>query len=808
MHLDTHFVPPSSGLLSIAEIAAWQVPDALDGERTIVAALPALQRGAVWKPQQIEALWDSLIRGFPIGAFMLTPFDQDRGKQRAPHDQPGIAEPNHHLLDGQQRSTALALGFLNPWKPVKDVNAVLWVDLGEPPESSDMDLIFRVVTCSHPWGYRRSDAARTIETKRMREAMDAYRGAATAEYATTPPRQFPLDRVWPIDAECPIPLAIVIEEIRQGEADDAVLAANVRARMADLPFWGKGESSWQQSVTEALSGKDAKASRRFGLLAQGLRALLEPTRGYRVPCLVLPAIPAAETRQADDQDPVETLFIRVNQGGTRLDGEELIYSILKSIWTDAPSLIEGLGHQLALPSRLVVLCSRLVLAERDSETSLPRAPDVSRFRRLMHGSDRTTEHFAEDLKRFLQTDGQEESQGCRVFRIAKRLLTEGPYALPPVLATNLAQKSPAVMLLLLRWIVRMLDEKREPLLPVNGKARKRLLGFLTALGWFGENQEQAVAAVWSKLQTAKDAELERFFSPANFGQTLGLGRAGGLHMIPLPPPHVLDKMIADSVTAARGTYGGFGDPQHGFWTGWNWFDWMSGRMSRDLSIWYTENIHARWKSADVTADGETIDANARFQDAWTAFINGLSTNHNVLLYGQRHALASWFEDYDPSQPDQLEDVNRPWDYDHIHPQSYLKSSNGNTLRNIPRIVWDWHSTIGNLRAWPLELNRGDSNATPDLKLGSDNPRTKQIEAAYGLKNDSAKKKASFIKNDWEHWKKCVPTGQCPRNYLALADQYGVQRQELIRAITTRFSALYREWHETLKVEDLMSGARL
>ena len=34
--------------------------------------IPALQRGLVWKPKQVELLWDSLLRGFPIGLFMLS----------------------------------------------------------------------------------------------------------------------------------------------------------------------------------------------------------------------------------------------------------------------------------------------------------------------------------------------------------------------------------------------------------------------------------------------------------------------------------------------------------------------------------------------------------------------------------------------------------------------------------------------------------------------------------------------------------------------------------------------------------------
>jgi hypothetical protein len=480
-------MPSSSDLLKLREIAAWQVPEALAGPPPIVATLPALQRGAVWKPQQIEAIWDSMVRGFPVGAFMLTPYDQDRGQQKPRHQQPGVANPTHHLLDGQQRSTAIALGFLNPWV-AEEVKAVLWVDLAEPPESSDMDFVFRVVTRSHPWGYRRSDPSRTIEKKRMRSAMDDYRNAAPPEFLTVRPRAFPLNRVWPVEAGCPIPVPVIIEAILAGVVSDEELASSVLDHLTTLPFWGDGTLAWQQSVRKALNGDDVTALQRFQLLSQGLRRLLDDADGFRIPCLMLPAMPFSNDGM---QDPVETLFIRVNQGGTRLDGEELIYSILKSTWTDAPELLENIGHQLAVPSRLVILCSRLVLAQRNADAKVPLAPDVSRFRRLMNGSDSSAQEFADDLKQFV------ENNGHLVFCIAKDLLTKEQYGLPPVLATELAQKSPAVVLLLLRWIVRMQEQGFDPL-GLEPKSRKRLLGFVTALGWFGHNSEQAVAAVWPR----------------------------------------------------------------------------------------------------------------------------------------------------------------------------------------------------------------------------------------------------------------------------------------------------------------------
>ena len=52
-------------VFTLKEISEW----VKDGS---LVDIPALQRGLVWKPKQVELLWDSLLRGFPIGSFMLS----------------------------------------------------------------------------------------------------------------------------------------------------------------------------------------------------------------------------------------------------------------------------------------------------------------------------------------------------------------------------------------------------------------------------------------------------------------------------------------------------------------------------------------------------------------------------------------------------------------------------------------------------------------------------------------------------------------------------------------------------------------
>ncbi len=95
------------------------------GSKTYV--LPAIQREFVWKPEQIERLFDSLMQGYPIGTFLFWKVEAaTSGKfkfydfvlnyhQRDAAHCPELGKIHHQsvtaVLDGQQRLTALNIGL-------------------------------------------------------------------------------------------------------------------------------------------------------------------------------------------------------------------------------------------------------------------------------------------------------------------------------------------------------------------------------------------------------------------------------------------------------------------------------------------------------------------------------------------------------------------------------------------------------------------------------------------------------------------------------------------------------------------------
>jgi hypothetical protein len=99
----------------------------LEGIHSSQYVLPAIQREFVWGPDQIRGLFDSLMRGYPIGAFLFwkvepaqtalyTFYDfitnyHEKSSPYAPVKQIPAGQGTTAILDGQQRLTALNIGL-------------------------------------------------------------------------------------------------------------------------------------------------------------------------------------------------------------------------------------------------------------------------------------------------------------------------------------------------------------------------------------------------------------------------------------------------------------------------------------------------------------------------------------------------------------------------------------------------------------------------------------------------------------------------------------------------------------------------
>lgn len=149
-------------VVSLAKWLDWIVGN--DDERRVV--LPMLQRGSVWKASQIIDLWDSVLRGFPIGSLMVSRYTGsavafDTKKRTEVRDAVAVT-------DGQQRTLALTVAWPRP--PSFESDQCLWIDLSDNEPLAGREWVLRATTKNQPFGTAQDNPDRKISWEDRRQA--------------------------------------------------------------------------------------------------------------------------------------------------------------------------------------------------------------------------------------------------------------------------------------------------------------------------------------------------------------------------------------------------------------------------------------------------------------------------------------------------------------------------------------------------------------------------------------------------------------------------------------------------------------
>ena len=101
-----------------------KVGDLVKDVRNGRIGLPDLQRPFVWKDNKVRELFDSMLKGYPVGYIMLweSPADYETKKSSIGNNDKTYDEPKELVIDGQQRLTALVAAMFAV--KVKDKNFV------------------------------------------------------------------------------------------------------------------------------------------------------------------------------------------------------------------------------------------------------------------------------------------------------------------------------------------------------------------------------------------------------------------------------------------------------------------------------------------------------------------------------------------------------------------------------------------------------------------------------------------------------------------------------------------------------------
>ena len=594
--------------------------------------IPPIQRGLVWNAVQTEVLWDSILRGFPIGTFSLKKKDGD---------------DEYDLLDGQQRTNAISLGFAFADLPSKDdmakarvalksgkeydnlpecvvkaMKPVLWIDLvpsrdDEKLSRAKRKFYFKVTTAAHPWGYGNSDDEKNndrFNADKIRNAFDTYCEKCRKSSSSIEPKPFPYE-FWPFEKTgMPIPLCIIvhylIKEVKEGcpSFEDFINWCDGRPEIR--------EANWYQF--NLPRGDDKLIADNWVELVCAIR---ERVKNYKVVGIIAQNI---------NDDDIGLLFERMNKNGTVPDDEEIQYSLVKDklrnhVTRDTWERLDKYASRLGISgSNLLNIILRYLIGISDKENSLP-GQNLSTAKVLA---------FADYLRDFL----------CRcdngAFDLLDRAFNEyRPYGMVMNwLLAEIAGNSHGVLLV---YILRVISDN------ILQSSKLKIPGLASCILWFSKNLEKVVKDMWSCGADYKS------------GLYIALSRTDGMTM----PAKLKDVE--------------------------EYFN----------SICTAENLE-QMEQSFVKKD--TNPNLISLRNVWHGF-NGQASHFgkSLLLWGCRKYLSRVFLGYEPGQPQWYEQCT-PWDYDHLLPKAWLEEA---ACPERFKIYESVVMSIGNSAPVQFQLNR-------------------------------------------------------------------------------------------------------
>ena len=393
-------------------ITAKQLAEAMtSGQKTI--QLPAFQRDAVWDENHIQLLWDSILRGYPISSIIFAkadpstvvkPLSLQKNQAQQTNQSP---ETEYILLDGQQRSRAIALG-IRPWQTGD--SARMWIDLGQL--ESNLSRFF-VCTLRKPWGVGATDAMQRKALEKMNDGEDLRIDQDT------------LIHTWPVKASLPVPLAELIQLLLNSEKE-----------------------KWRSLVPPYDITNEATEN------IEDLLSQIEKALSYCVPIYLVENLLL-------DTDILGEIFKRLNRQGVQMSEEDLFFSALKVIWPQAHDLVwqifsdPGTGRFLG-PASIVHLATRLVEVKKARDIA---KLDQKTFKRLSQPSAEGEESFLGQMQ-ILLTPGATASNRSQIheaLRCARQTLMYNPLLSkddPGLPAPFLANLRARVWHTLTAWIIK------------------------------------------------------------------------------------------------------------------------------------------------------------------------------------------------------------------------------------------------------------------------------------------------------------------------------------------------------------------
>ncbi|UCV10280.1 DUF262 domain-containing protein [Dechloromonas denitrificans] len=656
--------------VAVVKLSEW-LDWASGNNDNVSIVLPMIQRGSVWKPEQIINLWDTLLRGMPIGSFMLNsvPLGTKVLRMGIKNEKAEeLKSPGYALLDGQQRT----LSMLIAWQSKVLMDRRLWVDFAD---EANVGQVFRmrVTTENQKFGFQRQSPSTKLPLADRRKAILAYE----AEHGDKAPLDFLKTCPYVNGHSLPLDLKELIQRwvcINCSEKWKAEVCSKLKKIKKWRPLLNNesNKSAWEEYlVWDALDEKlQMQAIGYVESLSFALNQLF---------ILEIPLIKVRDEIINNNDDslepPLAILFKRIGTGGTDLSTADYAYSVIKNRYPETYELVEtlhGVGSisTTLTDTDLVMTALRLAVAETKATKDVAN-PDKQEFHRMLKiGGDGLIQKF------FGLIDSKELGQSfAELESILLYHKDTNPNGLPrlafPLLGRPLIQ-------VLLRWI-RMTKD-------VNGTCeinRDEIIRFVLFWIMWVKDSGNASRIAFSKLESvSKDYLLGKTIADLLIKEEVAF---------PLISPDELEKVanLVYSISPSNPK-----KPLRG-WHG-RFFDETDNEGHKSARTFY-----ARW---------------------WN---KNNSYTHTVLLWLQREYVATLTGVMYAGRED-----DTPYDYDHLCPSNHWHgwTGEGNNPSSLTMFCENKEAlvrvgnSIGNLRVWDSVKNRSDGDTAPDVKL-----KLKQID---------------------------------------------------------------------------------
>jgi len=722
--------------IPLVEYVSWFIDE--KNEKYNSVQLPPIQRNVVWKVSQIERIWDSILRGFPIGSFLLSNREKGVKSRIITQKEQKISEDDgFFLLDGQQRTRAILLGFTHT------ENARLWIDL-DPQLSfdnaayNDRQFLFRVTTSHQPWGMKCTNPDEKLsELKKYDARNELYQITLHYDYQVkiNIPKNKNVPVSWPIDAKWPIPF------------DELVKLCGGYSKTFHTPEWDE-IIQFIPEIVKIKKGTAIEKTEHFSEIIRAVKRIIDCSKDNNALRSISLLKYNGDFKSCDDdnaQESIEVLFRRINAGGTVLAGEEMQYSLLKASWDEAYEIVskivddEKIGY-LFSPTGIVLSAARLARYNNDETDTA--TPTIADFRRWIGSRSRDgKKSFLDEMKDLLKEDNKSNQS---------------------VYHSVIDEFCKAVI---------FNDQFNNDI----GLPRKLLLSINTKF--------YHPVIIWIYLNLSNRDKIKN--------NRLAILRYMTFALIGFNNPEKVSKKAIEIIKEANDSF-----PDRKIYK-----ECLNNVLAINLPTVDQFELTIKTNKADGFFREEK-ELFGQEDDTFREFRYRFWYKKELLLWFQRKYHSKWFQGYNPMSDDSFDtpyDYDHILPYSHLITQGGSITIDFEDKEKKDQFLgcrWRYINSIANYRAWPSWANRSDKNKChiAKLRLESEEIDDSDSEAKeLQLKSDKEFLEASGINpEDKQYWKKA---GGRPRDWNQ------ERRINWQIAIENRVVFLYKKFYNSFQFQE-------